>query len=168
MRTASPSGRWNYSTGTATASARCVLPRIDGTVASVDGRLARFRSPAPCDDASARLPRRPQTPRRGRAAGARRPLLPSSVVPATTTRPPSSPSSMVPPRRSWKMEEDSGFFTRAGRTIDHTNHTVVNAASMQTNETVKRSLRKTGATIQRFFRRSQRSGPENTTRITQN
>ena len=124
------------------------LAAHDGTIASIEGRLGNM--PAPAGSTATATPavtnanppaveRRVPTPQ------------PSVVIMAPGTGP---TTTVVTEQHSSTTVvddgEDSGFFTRAGRTIDHTNHTVQRSID-QTNETVKRSLRHTGATIQRFF-----------------
>ncbi len=141
------------------------IAATDGTVAAIDGRLA-VAAPASVAPTTTGTPRTsvgvnpPVVVERKITTLAPAPVVvaPAGPVPpntVTTTTTTTTTDTVAGPTDAPVVVEadednDSGFFTRAGRTLDHTNHSVIRGVD-QTNETVKRSLRRTGATIQRFF-----------------
>lgn len=73
----------------------------------------------------------------------------------TTTRTYTNVRSVPPPSREEEDRRDTssnegGFFSRAGRTLDHTTNAVGDTVS-RTGEAVDRTMRHTGAKLQRFF-----------------
>ena len=151
------------------------LTATDGTIASIEGRLAEG-------------PGRPGEPLTANAT-----VPASHTVSATTTTtvetapapppPPPPPTQLAPSEpppvhdvdvstTQTEPDTEGGFFTRAGRTLDHTHDNVVRSLD-QTHDNVVRSLdtahdnvahaidtahakvdhslRATGATLQRFF-----------------
>lgn len=134
-----------------TSIGRMHLAAHDGTVASITGRLGIAPDPA-------LVSTRPTTPGRGNPSAMVEPrLLPppsSSTSTAVVSEPRSSTTTTVVTRqRSSTIAPDDGqggFFTRAGRTLDHTNDRVAQSF-YDTNDTVKRGFKRTGVTIQRFF-----------------
>jgi hypothetical protein len=139
------------------------LTATDGVIASMDGRLANG-------------PGRPGQP----MTASNNPAPPSTVsttttVETTTTVPPPPPPSTAatepppvhdvdnPPASTVTVSDstEGGFFTRAGRTLDHTQDNVVHhldtaqdnvVRSIDTaHQKVEHSLRATGAKLERFF-----------------
>lgn len=128
---------------------RMRLAANNGTTASVEGRLATVPPPSVADNPRSTTTTIPINP----PVVERRPLpTPPLVPPANTTVTTTTvePEGRIVVTDEEENDPDIGFFTRAGRTIDHTNHTVARTV-VQTNDTVKRSFKRTGATIQRFF-----------------
>ena len=127
-----------------TSIGRMHLAAHDGTVASITGRLGTAPDPTFATTRST-------TPVRGNTPPVKveqrsPPPSPSYASSSTSTVVASGPrSSTTPPD-----DGEGGFFTRAGRTLDHTNHRVAQSF-YDTNDTVARSFKHTGATIQRFF-----------------
>ncbi len=131
---------------------RMRLAAHDGTIASISGRLGT----APAAASTTTPPSSSSTSTRTTSTTTvvdQRPVapLPPSRSTATTTantatdyRSSSSATTAV------RDDGEGGFFTRAGRTLDHTNHRVAQSLD-DTNNTVKRGFKRTGATIQRFF-----------------
>jgi hypothetical protein len=135
------------------------LTATDGTVASIDGRLAN-------------APGRPGEPlTAANNAGPARTVsttttVETTTVPAVTVTP--APEAPPPPVHDVDNapapapgDSEGGFFTRAGRTLDHTQDNVARsidtahdnvARSIDTaHAKVEHSLRATGAKLERFF-----------------
>lgn len=126
---------------------RMRLAAYNGTIASVDGRLAT--TPAPGNAATTT----PSAPALNRSVTERRPPTPASDSASHRSGTTTTTTVYTEHRSSAAVIDDgneSGFFTRAGRTIDRTNRQVAESV-VQTKETVKRGFKRTGAKIQRFF-----------------
>jgi hypothetical protein len=138
------------------------LTATDGTIASIDGRLAEGpgRPGEPLTAASA-------------AVAPAHTVSTTTTVQATTAPPPAPPSAALPPPPAVHDVETApppaavdesgagGFFTRAGRTLDHTQDKVAHSIDTahdnvarsidETNAKVQHSIRATGAKLDRFF-----------------
>jgi hypothetical protein len=139
------------------------LTATDGTIASIDGRLAEG-------------PGRPGEPltAAGAAVAPARTVSTTTTVQTTTAPAPAPPSAVLPPPPPVHDVETApapaaagddsgggGFFTRAGRTLDHTQDKVAHSIDTahdnvarsidETNAKVQHSIRATGAKLDRFF-----------------
>jgi hypothetical protein len=140
------------------------LTATDGTIASLSGRLAdgpgRPGQPLTASNAVTTTTVTTTIPGNGYAPPAPEPQAPPPPPP-----PPvhdvDVPPAPAPPPAPVEEQESGGFFTRAGRTLDHTQVRVANSlgtASQKVvqgldtaNQKVDHSLRATGAKLQRFF-----------------
>ncbi len=141
----------------------------DGNIAAIDGRLATGPAPTATprpvaavqtssrDEESTPRPHvieRTVTTTHIREAATPTPRVVETHTTTTVVNaPPPPPVASTEPATAQPVpdaREEGGLFTRAGRTIDKTNHAVAQTVD-NTNHAVGQGLRKAGATVQRFF-----------------
>ncbi len=172
LRTAESTGKPQWSLtlfnkeGTQIGAMR--LAAHDGNIVSIDGRLASNPMPTPTSTpavvSSVKHTETIITTPRPRATVSATTHTTETHVTTTTTvgnPPPPQPTLAPPPpvatiTDTETVEEtpadrgEGGLFTRTGRTLDRTSHTVGNTLD-RTGQSVKSTLQRTGSRLQRFF-----------------
>ncbi len=143
------------------------LAAHDGNIVSIDGRLASNPTPAPTPTpAVASSVKHTETsvatPRPRATVATITHTTESHVTSTTTVNNPPPPTPVPPPPvatitdTETTVEEtpadhgEGGLFTRTGRTLDRTSHTVGSTLD-RTGQNVKSTLQRTGSRLQRFF-----------------
>ena len=171
LRTAESTGKPQWSLtlfskdGTQVGAMR--LAAHDGNIVSIDGRLASNPTPAPpSTPAVVSRVKHTQTtittPRPRATVSTTTHTTETHVTTTTVGNPPPQPTLAPPPPvasitdTETTVEEtpadrgEGGLFTRTGRTLDRTSHTVGSTLD-RTGQTVKSTLQRTGSRLQRFF-----------------
>ncbi len=148
--------------GTAAGTMR--IAANNGAIASVEGHIAPETATPPKKPVAEEKPTPRPTPAVAVAEPRPTPRREPRTVTTTTTvvqassaqtnapvavvdlpdADPAGPAAPPPP------DDGGGFFTRTGRTLDHTSHTVTRSID-NAGHTVNDNLRRTGAKLQRFF-----------------
>ena len=137
------------------------LAAHDGKLISTSGFTQASATPAPRTLVSADADH--DSVRPTRVGSPRNTMTTTTTTTYNTVRPvPPPPGEAVNERRDGAAppSEEGGFFSRAGRTLDHTTVTVGDSVS-RTGQAVDRTMRHTGEKLQRFFTGRSDSEPAN-------